>query len=106
MSTLFFCLSPFDEYPAPDGGTASANTLSELRPVRLNSMKLTFTSSVFIFVVNDSRSVENEILQLMLYREAFLPRKQISRRRLRRLLHKMDSLGKMPAGSENQSIGQ
>ena len=105
MSTLFFCLSPFDEYPAPDGGTASANTLSELRPVRLKSLNLTFASSPF-FVVNDSRSVENEILQLMLYREAFLPREQMSRRRLRRLLRKMDSLGQMPAGSENQSIGQ
>ena len=106
MSTLFFCLSPFDEYPAPDGGTASANTLSELRPVRLKSMNLTFTSSAFIVVVNDSRSVENEILQLMLYREAFLPGEHMSRRHLRRLLRKMDSLGHMPADSENQSIGQ
>ena len=104
MSTLFFCLSPFDEYTAPDGGTASANTLSELRPVRLKSLNLTFTSSSFV-VVNDSRSVENEILQLMLYREAFIPREHMSRRRLRHLLRKIDSLGQMPAGSENYSIG-
>ena len=105
MSTLFFCLSPFDEYPAPDGGTASANTLSELCPLRLKCSSLTFTSRAFV-VVNDSRSVENEILQLMLYREAFLPREQMSRRRLRRLLRKMDSVVQMPAYSENQSIGQ
>ena len=104
MSTLFFCLSPFDEYPAPDGGTASANTLSELRPVRLKSLNLTFTSRAFV-VVNDSRSTENEILQLMLYRDAFLPREHITRRRYRRLLRKMDSLGQMPACSENKSIG-
>ena len=69
-------------------------------------MNLTFTSRAFIVVVNDSRSVEHEILQLMLYREAFLPREQISRRCFRRLLRKMDSLSQMPAGSENQSIGQ
>ena len=105
MSTLFFCLSPFVEYPAPDGGTAPANTLSELRPVRLKSLNLTFTSSAFVVVI-DSRSVENEILQLMLYREAFLPREHMSRRRLRHLLRKMDSLGQMPAGSQNHSTGQ
>ena len=100
MYTLFFCLSPFDEYPAPDGGTASANTLSESRLVRLKSLNFTFISSTF-FVVNDSRSVENEILQLMLCREAFLPGEQMSRRRLRRLLRTMDSLGQRSAGSEN-----
>ena len=105
MSTLFFCLSPFDEYPAPNGGTASANTLSELRLVRLKSLNLAFTSRAFV-VVNDSRSAENEILQLMLYREAFIPREYIARRRFRRLLRKVDSLGQMPDGSENQSIGQ
>ena len=106
MSTLFFCLSTIDEYTAQDGGTASANTLSELRPVRLKSLSLTFTLSAFIVVVNDSQSAENEILQLMLYREAFLPSEHMSRKSLRRLLRKMDSLGQMPAGSENQSIGQ
>ena len=67
-------------------------------------LNLAFTTCAFV-IVNDSRSAENEILQLMLYREAFLPREHIDRRRFRRLLRKIDSLGQMSDSSENQSIG-
>ena len=46
----------------------------------------------FEFVVNDSRSAENEIIQLMLYREAFLPHGPSARELYGPLVRKIEAL--------------
>ena len=45
-----------------------------------------------VFVLNDSRSAENEIIQLMLYREAFLPPGPSARELYGPLLRKIEAL--------------
>ena len=45
-----------------------------------------------VFVLNDSRSAENEIIQLMLYREAFLPLGPSARELYGPLLRKIEAL--------------
>ena len=54
--------------------------------------------------MNDSRSDENEIIQLMLYREAFLPLGPSARELYGPLLRKVEALEKKLADAESRTF--
>tara|TARA_B000000565_G_scaffold382_1_gene365 strand:- start:506 stop:697 length:192 start_codon:yes stop_codon:yes gene_type:complete len=54
--------------------------------------------------MNDSRSDENEIIQLMLYREAFLPPGPSARELYGPLLRKVEALEKKLADAESRTF--
>ena len=54
--------------------------------------------------MNDSRSDENEIIQLMLYREAFLPSSPSARELYGPLLRKVEALEKKLADAESRTF--
>ena len=54
--------------------------------------------------MNDSRSDENEIIQLMLYREAFLPPGPSARELYGPLLRKVEALEKRLADAESRTF--
>ena len=56
-------------------------------------------------VVNDSRSAENEILQLMLYREAFLPPGPSARQLYVPIMRKIEALDQRLADAHSQTFG-
>ena len=56
-------------------------------------------------VVNDSRSAENEIIQLMLYREAFLPPGPSARELYGPLVRKIEVLDQRLADAHSRTFG-
>ena len=54
--------------------------------------------------MNDSRSAENEIIQLMLYREAFLPPGPSAKELYGPLVRKVAALDKKLADAESQTF--
>ena len=54
--------------------------------------------------VNDSRSAENEIIQLMLYREAFLPPGPLAKKLYGPLARKIEALDQKLAGAESHTF--
>ena len=55
--------------------------------------------------MNDSRSAENEILQLMLYREAFLPPGPSARQLYGPLMRKIEALDQRLADAHSRTFG-
>ena len=60
--------------------------------------------SRLLCAMNDSRSDENEIIQLMLYREAFLPPGPSARELYGPLLRKVEALEKKLADAESRTF--
>ncbi|WP_156783116.1 hypothetical protein [Synechococcus sp. CC9605] len=54
--------------------------------------------------MNDSRSAENEIIQLMLYRDAFLPPGPSAKELYGPLIRKVEVLDKKLADAESQTF--
>ena len=57
-----------------------------------------------VCVVNDSRSDENEIIQLMLYREAFLPPGPSARELCAPLVRKIEALDQRLADAHSRTF--
>ena len=57
-----------------------------------------------VFVLNDSRSAENEIIQLMLYREAFLPPGPSARELYGPLVRKIEALDQRLADAHSRTF--
>ena len=57
-----------------------------------------------VFVLNDSRSAENEIIQLMLYREAFLPPGPSARELYGPLVRKIEALDQKLADARSRTF--
>ena len=60
--------------------------------------------STLLCAVNDSRSAENEIIQLMLYREAFLPPGPSAKELYGPLVRKVEALDKKLADAESRTF--
>ena len=56
------------------------------------------------FVLNDTRSAENEIIQLMLYREAFLPPGPSARELYGPLVRKIEALDQRLADAHSRTF--
>ena len=54
--------------------------------------------------MNDSKSAENEIIQLTLYREAFLPPSPSAKEIYGPLVRKIEALGKKLADAESRTF--
>ena len=64
-----------------------------------------FRYDELVCVVNDSRSAENEIIQLMLYREAFLPPGPSARELYGPLMRKIEALDQRLADAHSRTFG-
>ena len=67
-------------------------------------MHALFMYAKLVCVVNDSRSAENEILQLMLYRDTFLPPDPSTREVHGPLVRKMEELDQRLADAHSRTF--
>ena len=57
-----------------------------------------------VFILNDSRSAENELIQLMLYRDAFLPPGPSARELYGPLVRKIEALDQRLADAHSRTF--